>query len=168
MPFGDGDTRLQHIARQQSFRLRYTVLDVDGRHVGIGALLEIHHDRYVTRRGSRSGHVGHVLYTVDLLLQRLDHGFHTGVRVRTRVGGSHLYGRRCDIRILLHRQTVETDKSDQHNDNRNRDCHHVFIDENILHIRKSPFVLPPSYLLLRSQSRRLLPDRLSRSGRAPS
>ena len=49
LPFGDGDTGLQHIARQQGLRLRHTVLDVDGRHVGIGALLEIHHDRYVTR-----------------------------------------------------------------------------------------------------------------------
>ena len=91
---------LSHFRRQQPQRLRDTVLHIDGCHVGIGSLLEIHLDRGIAGIGRRRSHVHHVLDTVDLLLERSDHAVEHGLRIGSLITRVHPDGRRRDIGVL--------------------------------------------------------------------
>ena len=124
-------THFGHFGGQQRGGFADAVLYVDRRQVRVGALLEIHLYRYVTRGGSRRGDIGHVGHTVDALFERLHHGFHDGVGIGTGVRGRYTHRRRGDVRVLLNRQGGDGDESHQRDNNRYRACHHVFIDKNV-------------------------------------
>ena len=127
---------LGHLSRQECRGTADTVLHIDGCDVGVGALFEIHLDAHVAGSRGRTGDVGHARHTVDILFQRLHHRLHDGVGVGTRVGRGNTYSWRCDVRILLDGQRAHADEAHERDDNRNRACHHILVDENvILHSR---------------------------------
>ena len=97
-------TNLRYLGRQQTLSHRHTVLHVDSRHIRVCSLRKINGNfRGTVIRGGRT-HVHHVLNTIDLILQRRNHTIQYGLRVSTRISGSHRYGWRGDIRILGNRQ----------------------------------------------------------------
>ena len=102
-----GHTDSRHLGRQQTLCAAHAVLHVHGRHVGVGALGEIYLDAGRTRVGGSGFHVGHVLHTVDVFLQRLHHALHHGIRAGTRIGGRHVHGRGGNVRVLLDRQGAQ-------------------------------------------------------------
>ena len=101
LTLGYGDTHPGNLGRQQRLRLRYTVLYIDRSHIWVGTLLEVNGDAGITRVRRRRGHVGHVLHTVDTLLQRSDDRVQHRLGISTLIGGRYRDGRRRDIRILL-------------------------------------------------------------------
>ena len=111
-------TDLGHFSRQQSFGFAHTVLGVDGRHIGVGTLLEVDGDVAGTGISRGGSHVNHILYAVDGFFQRDDNRFLYGFGIGTGVSGRYHDGRRCDIGVLLHRQVGQADKPHQQNKHR--------------------------------------------------
>ena len=119
-----GHTHLLHLGRQLGRGRRDLVLYVHRRHVGVGALLEIHRNGDGTRVAGGRGHVGHVLHTVDGLFQRSNHTFLQGFGTSTVVVGHHHHRRRRNVRILFDGQRKQPDDAqdnDGHRDDRRQD-----------------------------------------------
>ena len=95
-------------------RLADAVLHVDGSHVRVGALLEIHCNHTRTVVGGLRSHVGHVLHTIDALLKRRNNGVQHRLCIGTSIGGLHRNGRRRNIGVLLDRQRNDSDDTQQH------------------------------------------------------
>ena len=74
---------LGHLGRQQTLCARNAVLHVHRCHVGIDTLFERNGDAGFTGIRGRRGHVVHVLYAVDLLLQGSDHAVQHRLGART-------------------------------------------------------------------------------------
>ena len=115
--FLGGDTGLGRFCRKLAQHAVHAVLHIDRRHVGVGTLLEIDVDGSIACIGCRGGHVGHVLYTVDGLFQRNNHGFLHRLGIRAGIGGPYVDGGRGDVGILLHGEGL-------HGDNAHQDNHH--------------------------------------------
>ncbi len=124
-------THLSHLGGKQVESLRHTVLHVDGSHVGIKALLEIHCD--VGRAGVGGGrlHVGHALGAVDRLLKRSYHGVEHSLGVGALICGRHAYRRRRYVGKLGHRQREEADQTQQHDEYRDYRRQHRAVNERI-------------------------------------
>ena len=131
---GHRHTGLKDCGWQERLCLRHAVLHVDGGHIRIGALLEINHNGHIAGRGGGGVHIGHIFHAVDLLLEGLDHGFHHSVGVRAAIRCRYLHAGRRNVRILLHRESLQADKADQHDHYRNRARHYVLGNKNIVHI----------------------------------
>ena len=113
LTLGYGDTHPGNLGRQQRLRLRHTVLYIDRSHIRVGTLLEVNGNLSETRVRRRRGHIGHVLHTVDTLLQRSNDRVQHRLGICTRIGSSYRDGRRRDIRILLNRQRYQADDTQQ-------------------------------------------------------
>ncbi len=109
---------LFHLAGQLRGGRRNLVLYIHRRHIGVGALFEIDHNLGSTGVGGGGGHIGHVLHTVDGFLERCDDGFLYRFGTRTIVLRHNHDGRRCNVRVLLNRQCLQADDTQQHYQNR--------------------------------------------------
>ena len=112
-----GDAGLGRFCRKLAQHTVDAVLHIDRRHVGVGTLLEIDVDGSIACIGCRGGHVGHVLYAVDGLFQRNNHGFLHRLGIRAGIGSPYVDGGRGDVGILLHGEGL-------HGDNAHQDNHH--------------------------------------------
>ena len=119
LTFLSEDTDLIDFGGEEVGGLGYTVLDVDGRHVGVKALFES--DGNGGRTGVCCGRcdVLHALGAVDRLFERSDDRVEHGLGVSAVVGRSNRNSRRRDVGILGNRQRNETDKTQKDDKNRN-------------------------------------------------
>ncbi len=124
-------SNLRHLRRQQSLRLRHTVLHVHRGHVGVSALLEVYVDLRRTRVCGGRGDVEHVLHTVDALLQRHDDRLHHSVGISTGVCGLHAHRWRRNVGILFHRQVEQGDQSHHYYQHSDAYSHHWAFDKYI-------------------------------------
>ena len=105
-----GHTDLRHLRGQLSGSARYSVLHVDGGHVGIDSLTEVNRYGCAADCGA-GGHVGHVLHTVDGLFERYDDRLLNRFGAGSRIGGAHHDRRGRDVGILLDGQCRQTDQT---------------------------------------------------------
>ena len=99
-----GNTDFCHFGRKQTQGSGYTVLYVYRRHISITSLLEINIYHGITVIRGRGGDISHIFHPVDGLLQRNYNRFLYRFGVGSRIVGKYLNSRRCNIRILFHRQ----------------------------------------------------------------
>ena len=125
------DPDFGHLGRQQRRGGRDFVLHVDGRHVGVTALLEIDRNLGTPRVAGRGGHVDHVLHAVDRLLERHDHTLLHRLGIRTAVCGRHADGRRGDVGILLHGEGIQADQPGHQDYDRNDDRQNRSVYESL-------------------------------------
>ena len=116
--FHDGETVVDHVGRQGVLGPFDRVVDVDQRHVFIGAGFEGQSEGVVAEVVRLRGVVDHVLDAVDLRLQRGGDGVGDHLGARARVGCHDHDGRRRDLRIFRDRQPVDRDDSRQHEEER--------------------------------------------------
>jgi hypothetical protein len=109
-----GDAGAAYVLGESRFRHGDSVLHEHLGSVQIRPERERDGDGDVAVVGALRGHVGHVLYSVDLLLEgRCDRGRdHFGVRAR--IARVHHDGGRHDLRVLRHRQRRVGDRADDH------------------------------------------------------
>ena len=107
-------THSRHLCRQQCLCLRHTVLHIDGSHVRVRPLFEVdrNHSRTVVCGGRL--HIGHVLHTVDTLLQRRDDRVQYRLGISTLIRGHDGNRRRGDIRIPLDGQRHQSNRTQKY------------------------------------------------------
>ena len=123
-------TRFGHLCREQSLSLLHTVVDVDGSHIGVGSLLEEDRDLCQAAIACRRGDVGHVLHTVDALLQRCHHGVEHRLCVSARIVGHHANGRWRNVRVLLDRQRHQSDRTQEYEEDGDHRREYRSLDKN--------------------------------------
>ena len=107
-------THTRHLGRKYRRSSRNTVLHVDRGHIGIGTLLEEYRDCHLTSIRCRRGHIGHILHTVNLLLEGRDNRLLDGLGRGSWIGGCYVDSRRCYRRKLLDRQRQKAHDTCQH------------------------------------------------------
>ena len=114
-------THLSYLSRQQTLCLGHTVLDIDLSHIRVCSLIKINSDTCRSVVGRRRLHVHHVFHTVYLVFQRRDYRVQHSLCIGTRISGTNRNGRWCNVRILGDRQSRQTNKTQnyqQDGDNR--------------------------------------------------
>ncbi|GFH88672.1 hypothetical protein IMSAGC001_04116 [Bacteroides acidifaciens] len=112
-------TDFGHFGGEQSLRHRNTVLHIDGSHVRVCPLFEVDGDFAGTCVGGGRGHVHHVFHTVDLFLERGNHGVQYGRRAGSRISSPYRHSRGRDVRILGDRQRSQSDGPQDYYQDRN-------------------------------------------------
>ena len=115
----DGNALLLNFRRQFAQCLRYAVLHLDLRHIGVGADLES--DRQTVTAGCvrRRIHVKHVFHAVDRFFQRNTHRVGDNLGAGAGIGGRNPDGRRGNFRIKSDRQRKDGDCAGKRQHNRN-------------------------------------------------
>ena len=128
--FHHGEAVVDHIGRQGVFGPFDRVVDVDQRHVFIGAGFEGQREGVVAEVVRLRGVVDHILGAVDLRLQRGGDGVGDHLGARARIGGHDHDGRRRNLRIFRDRQPVDRDDARQHEEERDHQREPGTPDEN--------------------------------------
>ena len=114
LAFAHGKSALHHITRQTALYGGGTVLYVDHRHIGIGALTEEDTDGAGTVVGGVGGHVHHTLDTVDGFFEGYDDTFLHRLGIGAGIAGHDADGGRGYLRELLEGELAQSDDADKH------------------------------------------------------
>ena len=111
------DTASRNLGGHKTLSRSDTVLDVHRSHIWVGTLTEVDGDTRRSGIGGRRGHVHHVLYTVQCLLEGYNHTLQDGLGIGSGVGCRYADGRGCDFGELFHWELRQTDESQNQYDN---------------------------------------------------
>ena len=127
--FLGGEPLALHFLRKRGLSPVHPVLRIDGVFVAVRPDVETDFDGGpAVIRGGR-GHVEHVLDAVELGFDRLDHGIHHRLGIRSGIIGGDVDLTRRDIRIECDRKRIDTDGSAKQDEDRNDDRKPGPVDE---------------------------------------
>ncbi|CSH33789.1 Uncharacterised protein [Shigella sonnei] len=129
---------LLNFLRQQRHRQLQFVLHLNLRDIRISTRLKGQGDLHGTRGVTVRGHVHQVIDTVHILFDNLCHRVLHCFRISAGVGGGDRYCRRCNRRILRHRQFEDRQPPCQHDDNGDHPRKNRAIDKEIRHVLTAP------------------------------
>ena len=104
-------TILLRFRRQLRHRLCNAVLYINGRHIGVGARGKGQVQAIAAVISAGRLHIEHMINAVELCLQRRGDGLRYILRAGARPAGADVHHGRRDLRVLLHRNELQRDRT---------------------------------------------------------